>query len=83
MADTRIHDILEIKKQRERAKSGYERDQCDKSLDRIMRERSNPAISELREKLIMAMRNNDHAGIKEFQHRLMMIQAEQTYGKQY
>lgn len=79
--DTRKYDLEDLYKQRKYAKSAYERDMVDKSLERIMRESG--AVRERREKLIMALRNDDKRAVQRFQHELMMMRAEETKGKDY
>ena len=45
--------------------------------------RENGAVRERREKLIKAVRSDDIRSIKRINHELRMIQADQTYGKDY
>ena len=78
---TRIHDLNQLAEERTRAKNSYERDLIDKTVDKIMRESG--AVRERREKLLMAIRNDDRKAIQRFQHDLMMMRADETYGKQY
>ena len=79
--DTRQHDLLELYEKREHAKSAFERDLIDRTVDRIMRESG--AVRQTREKLVQAMRNGDLRAMERFQHELMMMRADETYGKDY
>lgn len=79
--DSRKYDLLDMMKSRERAKNAFERDLVDKNVNKIMRE--NGAVRERREKLIMAIRNKDHRAVQRFQHDLLVMRANETYGKQY
>lgn len=81
MSDTRKYDLEQLHKDRQKARNAYEKDRIDKTMDKIMRE--NGAVRERREKLIMAVRNNDRRAIERFNHELTMIKANQTYGKNY
>lgn len=81
MADTRQHDILDILKSRESAKNAFERDMADKALARIKSE--SPAVKDLRNKLVGAIRNNDRRAVERFKHDLMWLRANDTYGKDY
>lgn len=81
MADTRKFDIDQIMKARMSAKNGFERDIADRALYTIMRESG--MVREKREQLVMAVRNNDHRAINRFQHELMVMRANRTYGKDY
>lgn len=79
--DTRKEDILEILESREKAKNAYERDMADKSLSRIRSE--SKKVERIRENLIQATRNQDRNAIDRFRHELMMIRANETYGRDY
>jgi len=79
--ETRSHDILDILKSRENAKNAFERDLADKALARIRDE--SVAVRDLRVKLIGAIRNNDRRAVERFKHDLMMLRANDTYGKDY
>lgn len=81
MADTRKFDLEQLCNDRQKARNVFERDKIDKTIDKIMRE--NGAVRQRREKLIMAVRNKDKRAISRFTHELMMIKANQTYGKDY
>lgn len=81
MADTRQYDLIDLYERRKYAKNAYERDLIDRTVDRIMRE--NGAVRATREKLVMAMRNGDLRAMDRFQHDLMMMRADETYGKDY
>lgn len=78
---TRVHDIEQLHRDRLKARNGFERDLADRTLNRIMRESG--MVREKREKLIMAVRNNDTRAINRFQHELLMMRANDTYGKDY
>ena len=79
--DTRKFDLEGLLKDRQHARNAFERDLYDRALNKISRESG--AVRERREKLIMAVRNNDRRAIKRFEHDLMMIRANETYGKDY
>lgn len=79
MDKTRKYDIIELYEARVKARSGYERDMIDKTLDRIMRE--NGAVREIRENLVMAIRTGDLRAMSRFQHELNVMTARETFGK--
>lgn len=79
--DSRKFDILDILKSRENAKNAFERDMADRALARIRSE--SPAVHDLRNKLVGAIRNNDRYAVERFKHDLMMLRASDTYGKDY
>jgi len=76
--NTRSFDLEELYKTRKKAKNACERDLVDRSLNKIMRE--NGAVRERREKLIMAVRHDDHRAIQRFQHELIMMRVKETNG---
>lgn len=79
--DTRKYDLEMLYNDRLKAKNAFERDLADRTMNAILRESG--AVRERREKLLMAVRNKDLRAIKRFQHDLMMMRADETYGKQY
>lgn len=79
--DTRKEDILMILESRKRAKNAYERDMADRALARIRSE--SKQVEEIRSNLIRAIRNDDKNAQRRFQHELLMIRADETYGKDY
>ena len=79
--DTRKEDILAILKNREHAQNAFERDIADKALRRIRSE--SKQVEEIREKLIRATMNNDRRAVERFKYELMMIRADETYGRDY
>lgn len=81
MDNTRKYDLIELHENRKHAKTAFERDLYDRTIDRIMRE--NGAVRERREQLVQAIRNDDRRAIGRFQHDLMMMRANETYGKDY
>ena len=78
---SRQYDLKELYHLRKSAKNGMEREKYEKVAANIMRE--NGAVRERREKLIKAVRSDDIRSIKRINHELRMIQADQTYGKDY
>ena len=81
MDKSRQYDLEELYHLRKSAKNGMEREKYEKVAVKIMRE--NGAVRERREKLIKAVRSDDIRLIKRLNHELRMIQADQTYGKDY
>lgn len=79
--NTRKWDILQLLENYKHATCAYERDMAERSLRRIHSE--SKEVEKLREKLIMAVRNDDKSAMSRFQHELMMIRADETYGKDY
>jgi hypothetical protein len=79
--DTRKYDILEALEFRDKAKNRFERDMADKALNRIRSE--SKQVERIRQNLVMALRNGDNRARERFQHELMMIQADKTYGRDY
>lgn len=79
--DSRKDDLIELIDRRKQAKSEMERKLIDRTIDRIMRESG--AVRARREDLIMAIRNDDRRAIQRFQHDLLMMRANETYGKNY
>lgn len=79
--DTRKFDLEQLAENRAKAKTAYERDLYDRTIDKIMRESG--AVRQRREELMMAVRHNDHRAMKRFEHELMMMRANETYGKDY
>ena len=79
--DTRKWDILELLENREHARNAYERDLYDRTLYRIRSE--SPMIEDYRKKLVQAVRNEDERAMKRYQHELMMLRADETYGSDY
>jgi len=78
---SRQYDLKELYHLRKSAKNGMEREKYEKAAANIMRE--NGAVRERREELIKAVRSDDIRSIKRINHELRMIQADQTYGKDY
>ena len=78
---SRQYDLEELYHLRKSAKNGMEREKYEKVAANIMRE--NGAVRERREQLIKAVRSDDIRSIKRLNHELRMIQANQTYGKDY
>jgi len=81
MDKSRQYDLEELYHLRKSAKNGMEREKYEKAAANIMRE--NGAVRERREQLIKAVRSDDIRSIKRLNHELRMIQANQTYGKDY
>lgn len=79
LMDTRKYDLEELVQDRRKARSVYERDMVDRTIDRITRESG--AVREKREKLIMAVRNDDKRAVQRFQRELNLLRLEETYGK--
>lgn len=79
--DSRKYDLEELMGKRRLAKNAFERDLVDRTVDKIMRESG--AVRERRDKLISAIRNNDRRAVERFKHELMMLRANDTYGKDY
>ena len=79
--DTREYDLESLAESRRKAKTGRQRDFFEKAMDKILRE--NGAVRERREKLIMAVRTDDKRAIRRFQHELMTMRANETYGRDY
>jgi RNase P protein component len=77
--DTRKWDLIELAQSRKKAKNAFERDMVDRAVSRIMRESG--AVRERREKLVMAMRNNDKRAINRFQHDLFTMRMNETEGR--
>ena len=75
---TRKHDLIELYEQRKHAPNAYMRDTIDKALDRIMRE--NGAVRAVREKLIMAVRNDDRRAVMRFQEELWHMDTGRNHG---
>ena len=78
---SRQYDLEELYHLRKSAKNGMEREKYEKVAANIMRE--NGVVRERREQLIKAVRSDDIRSIKRLNHELRMIQANQTYGKDY
>jgi len=78
---SRQYDLEELYHLRKSAKNGIERERFEKVANKIMRE--NGAVRERREQLIRAVRSDDIRSIKRINHKLRMIQANQTYGHDY
>lgn len=79
--DTRKWDILQLLESREKAKTKFEQDLCDRTLYKIRSE--SPMIEDYRRKLVGAIRNGDERAMKRFEHELMMLRAQETYGHDY
>ena len=79
--DSRKYDLEELMGKRRLAKNAFERDLVDRTVDKIMRESG--AVRERRDKLISAIRNNDRRAVERFKQELMMLRANDTYGKDY
>lgn len=75
---TRKHDLEELYELRKHSKNGFERDMYDRTINTIMRESG--ATAAVREKLVMAIRNNDLRAIKYFNQELDRIRAHETNG---
>jgi len=81
MADTRTHDLESLVKNRRSAKNAFERNLADRTIHTIIQESG--AVKERREKLVMAVRNNDRRAVSRFTHELSVMRANETKGKDY
>ena len=79
--DTRKDDFESLGKSREKAKNAFERNLVDRTVGKIMRE--NSQVRSTREKLVMAVRNDDRQAVNRFQFDLMRMRQEETKGKDY
>jgi hypothetical protein len=78
---TRSDDILNLLESRQKARNSFERDLYERGIAKIKSE--SKQVEGIRKKLVMAIRNDDKRAVSRFRQDLMMIQADQTYGKNY